>query len=294
MGLRGVAGWLVLAVAAGRAASEGVGALEEAVPRGARRQLVAGEARRRCVFHLHVPKCAGTFVWRFLKGRFCEDEARICGRETLLAPPACDCVVNPITRDGGVLAAIRGGGYAFTSAHSRSAFQASTACALAVWFREPVSRVRSHYGYFKHKRKTNATALADVYRKSRVPAWVSNQQWALLMPRARVTGPGAPTVKDVAAATQEVAALAFVGVVEDMDASLCIFATSYLPRHKADLCAADSRAKKENVAVGAKAPPDAKEQDLIRKFNKYDARLYDVARAEFARRKADHAARRRP
>ena len=140
MGLRGVAGWLLLAVAAGRAASEGVGALEEAVPRGARRQLVAGEARRRCVFHLHVPKCAGTFVWRFLKGRFCEDEARICGRETLEAPPACDCVVNPITRDGGVLAAIRGGGYAFTSAHSRSAFQASTACALAVWFREPVTR----------------------------------------------------------------------------------------------------------------------------------------------------------
>ena len=41
-----------------------------------------------CVYHLHVPKCAGTFVWRFLRAKFCPVKAQICGRATLRAPPA--------------------------------------------------------------------------------------------------------------------------------------------------------------------------------------------------------------
>ena len=127
--------------------------------------FVAAPAPQRCVFHLHTPKCAGTFVWRFLKGRFCADEARICGRDALRPPPACACVVNPITKDEAVLGAIRRGAYAFASSHSRAPFKSSTACALAVWFREPLARVRSHYGYFKYKKHRNLTSLADLYKR---------------------------------------------------------------------------------------------------------------------------------
>ena len=31
--------------------------------------LFVAPAPQRCVFHLHTPKCAGTFVWRFLRMR---------------------------------------------------------------------------------------------------------------------------------------------------------------------------------------------------------------------------------
>ena len=27
----------------------------------------------KCVFHLHTPKCAGTFVWRFFRDKFCTE-----------------------------------------------------------------------------------------------------------------------------------------------------------------------------------------------------------------------------
>ena len=100
-----------------------------------------------CVFHLHTPKCAGTFVWRFFRDKFCS-EAETCKRGTLQVPPACLCAGNPITNDDAVLTAIKRGAYRFVSAHSRQPF--SDKCALAVWFREPVSRVRSHYGYVVH------------------------------------------------------------------------------------------------------------------------------------------------
>ena len=53
--------------------------------------FVAAPAPQRCVFHLHTPKCAGTFVWRFLRAKFCS-EAEVCKRNSLRAPPACKCV----------------------------------------------------------------------------------------------------------------------------------------------------------------------------------------------------------
>ena len=46
------------------------------------------------------------------------------------------------------------------------------ACALAVWFREPLARVRSHYGYFKYKKHRNLTSLADLYKRGTPPHWV--------------------------------------------------------------------------------------------------------------------------
>ena len=253
--------------------------------------FVAAPAAQRCVFHLHTPKCAGTFVWRFLKGRFCADEARICGRDALRPPPACACVVNPITKDEAVLGAIRRGAYAFASSHSRAPFKSSTACALAVWFREPLARVRSHYGYFKYKKHRNLTSLADLYKRGTPPHWVSNQQWALLLPAKKVSGSRAPSDGELRAATREVTGLAFVGLVEDMETSLCVFAAAYLPAHARDLCDRATHAKRENVAVAARAAADdARERDLVRKYNRYDAALYDAARAEFARRKEVHEA----
>jgi hypothetical protein len=240
--------------------------------------------RGTCVFHLHVPKCAGTFVWRFLRSRFCPEEASICNRAALAPPPRCQCVVNPITDDAAVLAAIPAGGYRFASAHSRTPFQKSSACALAVWFRDPVARVHSHFGYFTTKRGHNITSLSSLYGGKRSPHWASNQQWALLLPDHKVAGFRSPSDRERKRAAEELRSLAFVGIVEDMAASLCAFASAYLgPKHAADLCAPAVAVKKENVAKKSTKLGD-KDRAAVASHNKYDAALYDLARAEFEAR----------
>jgi len=241
-----------------------------------------------CVFHLHTPKCAGTFVWRFFRDKFCA-EREVCKRGTLQLPPACLCAVNPITADDAVLHAIKSGGYRFVSAHSRRPF--SAACALAVWFREPVSRVRSHYGYVVHRRHKNVT-LATLLQTRRPPAWVSDQQWALFLPGGRVTGASAPTAAQVNEASTALRQVAFVGLVEQMDASLCRFARAYLPAHAAELCARGAGGRRENV--GRKPAGDARETLSLERVNRFDAALYDLAAAEFARRGAGGVAERSP
>ena len=47
----------------------------------------------KCVFHLHTPKCAGTFVWRFFRDKFCTEE-ETCKRGTLRPPPLCKCAAT--------------------------------------------------------------------------------------------------------------------------------------------------------------------------------------------------------
>ena len=59
---------------------------------GAAVRALAGDVMtpetNKCVFHLHTPKCAGTFVWRFFRDKFCAEE-ETCKRGTLQLPPAC-------------------------------------------------------------------------------------------------------------------------------------------------------------------------------------------------------------
>ena len=81
--------------------SAAVGAAVRALSREA-----AVATTNKCVFHLHTPKCAGTFVWRFFRDKFCA-EAEICKRGTLRVPPLCKCAGNPITNDEAVLHAIK-------------------------------------------------------------------------------------------------------------------------------------------------------------------------------------------
>ena len=238
----------------------------------------------KCVFHLHTPKCAGTFVWRFFRDKFCAEE-ETCKRGTLQLPPACKCAGNPITTDEAVLNAIKRGAYRFVSAHSRQPF--STACALAVWFREPVSRVRSHYGYVVHRRRRNVT-LASLLASKKPPNWVSNQQWALFLPGSRVAGSQAPSSTQLAEASSELQRAAFVGLVEEMDVSLCRFARAYLQSHSTELCARGAGGRRENV--GRRPSADARETELLERVNRFDAALYELAVAEFARRGSPGAA----
>ena len=69
-----------------------------------------------------------------------------------------------------------------------------------------------------------------------------------------------------------------------MRASLCAFAHAYLKKEVAELCGG-ADAPRENAAV-KRAAPDAREGDAVRRFNKYDAVLYELATAEFRRRGA--------
>ena len=200
-------------------------------------------------------------------------------------PPACKCAGNPITTDEAVLNAIKRGAYRFVSAHSRQPF--STACALAVWFREPVSRVRSHYGYVVHRRRRNVT-LASLLATRKPPNWVSNQQWSLFLPGSRVAGSQAPSSTQLAEASSELQRAAFVGLVEQMDVSLCRFARAYLQTHSTELCARGAGGRRENV--GRRPVADARETALLERFNKFDAALYELAVAEFARRGSPGAA----
>ena len=77
--------------------------------------------------------------------------------------------------------------------------------------------------------------------------------------------------------------MAFVGLVERMDASLCRFARAYLPAHAPDLCAKGAAGQRHNVA-SKKAAPDPRQDAVVRRYNKYDAALYEMAVAEFERR----------
>ena len=240
--------------------------------------LATTPANDKCVFHLHTPKCAGTFVWRFFRDKFCAEE-ETCKRGTLRPPPLCKCAGNPITTDAAVLNAIKRGSYRFVSAHSRQPF--SAACALAVWFREPVSRVRSHYGYVVHRRRRNVT-LASLLASKKPPTWVSNQQWALFLPGSRVAGSQAPSSTQLAEASSELQRAAFVGLVEQMDVSLCRFARAYLQSHSTELCARGAGGRRENV--GRRPVADARETELLERVNRFDAALYELAVAEFARR----------
>jgi len=262
-----------------------------------------------CVYHLHMPKCAGTFVWRFFKGRFCATEAAICGRQSLRPPPHCRCVVNPISDDAQIRRAIQRGAYRFVSAHSLADLGASTRCAAATWLREPTARVRSHWGYNRYKRGRNVTRLSALYADRaalRKESWASNQQWNLLMGRA----PSAqtPSAAELAAARAKIASLAFVGIVEDMQPSLCLFARSFLAAHVAELCGPQAPGQaKENAAVYGPAASrrpedtprldagrrrrrrddgDAVESAAIARFNRYDAALYILAKEDYTRRLA--------
>ena len=105
------------------------------------------------------------------------------------------------------------------------------------------------------------------------------------MPPRRVAGAAAPSDAENARAKKEVRGLAFVGLVEQMDASLCRFAKAYLEPHSLDLCAAGAAKQRENVALKARGP-DEGDEAAVRRHNKYDIALYEIAVAEFSRREA--------
>mmetsp|Transcript_1347 Transcript_1347/g.4591 ORF Transcript_1347/g.4591 Transcript_1347/m.4591 type:complete len:270 (+) Transcript_1347:91-900(+) len=233
---------------------------------------------RECVFHLHIPKCAGTFFWRYLRRKFCA-EAEICGRRNnLRPPPACACAVNPITTDEAVLGAMRRGEYRFVSSHAL----VPTKCAIVAWFREPLARVVSHHGYFRHRRHHNVT-LESLF-DGKPPRWASNQQWSLLL-RANVAGAGRPSADDARTAEAALRDLAFVGIVEHMDAALCLFADVF---HLADVCDTSGRPPPQRENVAQKPPPkllDAALRAQLERHNRYDALLYDLAQREFRNRR---------
>lgn len=247
------------------------------------RLLLATSTVVACVYHLHIPKCAGTFVWRFFKERFCHDEAKICGRDTLALPPACECVVNPITQDKALVGAVKRGEYKLVSAHSLISF--GNKCALVAWFREPAARVYSHWGYFRYRRGLNGTLSELLTKKA---SWATNQQWSLVL-RSTRRGTASPTDAEGVGARVALSGLAFVGIVEDMDASLCMFANRYLDEH--DLCSGNAKPNKENSAAAAgrrsAVSDDPELQALIEKYNKYDTKLYSLAKLEFQKRLAD-------
>ena len=63
-------------------------AARESAAVGAAVRALAGDVMHEslCVFHLHTPKCAGTFVWRFFRDKFCSEE-ETCKRGTPRPPP---------------------------------------------------------------------------------------------------------------------------------------------------------------------------------------------------------------
>ena len=98
----------------------------------------------------------------------------------------------------------------------------------------------------------------------------------------RVAGSQAPSSTQLAEASSELQRAAFVGLVEQMDVSLCRFARAYLQTHSTELCARGAGGRRENV--GRRPVADARETALLERFNKFDAALYELAVAEFARR----------
>lgn len=254
-----------------------------------------------CVYHLHIPKCAGTFVWRFFRGRFCEDPSLICGRENLRLPPHCSCAGNPITHDNRIISAIRTGQYRFVSSHSMVQLGSSRSCAVAAWFREPSSRVASHFGYFRDRRGLNAS-LSDALKTRR---WASNQQWTLFVGRFSSKK---PTSRERSKADSLLSSVAFVGLVEEMDASLCLFSTQFLTLNsQRELCnPAKKPIQKENVGRSSSSSSSSghrrKQHEgesssildaLVKHHNLYDHTLYELATAHFHSRVNQHPPSRR-
>lgn len=147
------------------------------------------------------------------------------------------------------------------------------------WFREPVSRVTSHFSYFRDRRGLNATDLAAAIAAG-PPKWASNQQWALLF--AARPARSAPSPDNKKAATEKLRSLAFLGLVDEMDASLCLFATRFLYAAVSDLCNPDPKAKpqRHNTAMRTHRADQALES-IIKQHNQFDLVLYDLASLEF-------------
>ena len=124
--------------------------------------------------------------------------------------------------------------------------------------------------------------LSSLLASKRPPNWVSNQQWSLFLPGSRVAGQQAPSSTQLAEASSKLQRVAFVGLVEEMDVSLCRFARAYLQSHATELCARDAGGRRE--IVGRRPSADPRETALLERFNKFDAALYELAVAEFARR----------
>ena len=77
-----------------------------------------------------------------------------------------------------------------------------------------------------------------------------------------------------------------------MGESLCVFARELLPpSSRQELCEASEARQPaaENVAVRPPTSEDAKELVLIRRHNRYDALLYELAQDEFARHRASES-----
>lgn len=155
----------------------------------------------------------------------------------------------------------------------------SRACSIVVWFREPVSRVTSHFSYFRDRRGLNATDLAAAIAAG-PPKWASNQQWALLF--AERPARSSPSLDNQKAATEKLRSLAFLGLVDEMDASLCLFSTRFLPSAASDLCNPDPKVKpqKHNTAT-RKHRADRALESIIKQCNRFDLVLYDLATQEF-------------
>ncbi|MEO1480410.1 MAG: hypothetical protein AAFV01_17760, partial [Bacteroidota bacterium] len=113
----------------------------------------------------------------------------------------------------------------------------------------------------------------------------SNQQWALFV-GGDVLGTRGPTPADLAKAGARVRGAAFVGLVEHMDLSLCLFAETFLARSQADdLCAGGSSPRKQRENVGRRPVVRSDALDaLLARHNRYDAALYDLATQDFRRR----------
>ena len=124
--------------------------------------------------------------------------------------------------------------------------------------------------------------LSSLLASRKPPNWVSNQQWSLFLPGSRVAGSQAPSSTQLAEASSELQRAAFVGLVEQMDVSLCRFARAYLQSHSTELCARGAGGRRENV--GRRPSADARETELLERVNRFDAALYELAVAEFARR----------
>jgi hypothetical protein len=96
-----------------------------------------------------------------------------------------------------------------------------------------------------------------------------------------------PSANDLDAARKRLAKLAFVGIVEDMQHSLCLFARTFLPKHINELCGPQApTAAKENAAVQRRRDDDSAERAMISKFNRHDAALYLLAKEVYAQRLA--------
>ena len=93
--------------------------------------------------------------------------------------------------------------------------------------------------------------------------------------------PAPPSPRNWPGVFRELQRAAFVGLVEQMDVSLCRFARAYLQSHSTELCA---RAGGGNV--GRRPVADAANAFA----STVDAALYELAVAEFARRGSPGAA----